>query len=140
MAKSRRGGKIGAGGKPTTYITQSEIDNMNELQFLQLMRHSKVANIELVSEKEMKKREASATKYKNVSQTVDYIKEQVGLDVSKYHNDAAKQFEKRGQYTIDISDMDKDERNRLATALNQKYSPYTGRQTGTWIFTITKKK
>lgn len=40
--------------KPTTYITQSEIDNMNELQFLQLMRHSKVANIEYATETQKK--------------------------------------------------------------------------------------
>lgn len=78
--------------------------------------------------------------YKGISQAADFIKQQVGLDISKYHNDAAKQFEKRGQYTIDISNMDKNERNKLATALNQKYSPYTGTQSGTWIFTITKKK
>lgn len=78
--------------------------------------------------------------YKSVKQARDYVKQQVGIDINKYHNSAAKQFEKRGQLTIDISNMSKNERNRLLTALRQKSSPFVGEQSGTWLFTIRKKK
>lgn len=80
------------------------------------------------------------SKYKSVKQASDYIKEQVGIDISKYRNAASQRFEKRGQITIDISKMKKTEKNKLQTALNQKYSPFTGEQSGTWLFTISMKK
>lgn len=82
---------------------------------------------------------AKGSKYKSVRQAPDYIKEQVGIDISKYRNAASQQFEKRGQITIDISGMKKSEKTKLATALSQKYSPYTGEQSGTWLFTIKKR-
>lgn len=78
--------------------------------------------------------------YKTVNQAADFIKNQVGLDISKYQNAASKQWEKRGTVVLDISNMTQADRTKLANALRQKYSPYTGEQSGTWIFTIKKKK
>ena len=83
---------------------------------------------------------AEAAKYKSVKQAPDFIREQTGLDIEKFRNAASKQFEKRGQITIDISNMSQKERTKLTNALRQKYSPFTGEQSGTWLFTITKKR
>lgn len=89
---------------------------------------------------ERNKLESYISKYKTVKQAPEFIKEQVGLDISKYRNSASQQFEKRGQITIDISGMKQSDKTKLSNALRQKYSPYTGEQSGTWLFTIKKKK
>lgn len=90
--------------------------------------------------KKQKSSATSATAYKSVKQAPDYIREQTGLNITKFRNSASQQFERRGEITIDISDMSQGDRTKLANALRQKYSPYTGEQSGTWLFTIKKKK
>ena len=118
MAKSSRGGKIGASSTGASGGGKAEAT-------------------QTVTPKGVTQEDAA--KYKTVSQAVDFIKEQVGIDINAYRNSASQMFEKRGEITLDITDMGRNERNRLATALNQKYSPYTGEQSGTWLFTIKKK-
>ena len=91
-------------------------------------------------QEELEKVNKQLTSYKSVKQAPDYFKTQVGVDISKYHNSAAQAFEKRGQYTIDISQMGMKEKTKFIRAMEQTYSPYEGTQSGTWIYTIKKKK
>ena len=87
--------------------------------------------------KEVKK---TTNKSQTINQAPDFIKEQVGLDIRKYMNSHSKKFEKRGTIAIDISDMSRTEKIKLANALSLKYSPYTGELSGTWLFEIKKKR
>lgn len=162
MPKERRGGKVvyvkkSEAGGAKRLISDRMYDNEMELKYASDMAH-KFGNVkyggttktaELFREwndevrrlqRERNELDKELSSYKTIKDAPDFIKSQVGLDINKFHNDAAKQFEKRGSITIDISDMKQAERTKLANALRQKYSPYTGEQSGTWLFTIKKKK
>lgn len=108
MAKSSRGGKIGASssgagggssgtgrsastsaGKPTTFITQSQIDKMSEPEFLQLMRHSRVANIELVSDTQKKAMDRLTAQVKEKGDSYT-------SPIFKLNNDGNIEFEYKG--------------------------------------------
>lgn len=127
--------------------TEYAQDKVKEI-YHDLAYHDTLANRDRLDEwqgevKRLQEEKASLDKqlasYKTIKQAPDFIKEQVGLDITKFRNSASQQFEKRGQITIDITDMSQADRTRLSNALRQKYSPYTGEQSGTWLFTIKKK-
>lgn len=83
---------VQSAGKPTTFITQSQIDKMSEPEFLQLMRRSRVANIELVSDTQKKAmdRLTSQVKEKGNSYT---------RPIFKLNNDGNIEFEYKGTET-----------------------------------------
>lgn len=86
------GGGSANAGKPTTFITQSQIDKMSEPEFLQLMRHSRIANIELVSDTQKKAMDRLTSQVKEKGDS--YTK-----PIFKLNNDGNIEFEYKGTET-----------------------------------------
>ena len=82
----------------------------------------------------------STPKYTKLSQAADFIKEQTGLDINKYRDEATRRFDKRNSILVDYKRMSKTDQQKFGEALRQKYSPYKTEVFGAWGVEIRLKK
>lgn len=86
----------------------------------------------------------TAPKEKNkssqISSVVDFVREQIGINLEKYRDETTRRFDKRGMITVDYQSMPKNEQRSLELLAVQYGGSLEISRSGTWMAHIRRLK